>query len=343
MTGRAAGRPTLADVAELSGMSKTAVSLVLNDKPGSRLSAAAAEKIRNAAEELGYRPDPAARGLRLGTTRTIGFISDEVTITRFASGMIRGVLGAARQHDHAVLIAETGGDGVERRSAVEAMTDRRTDGLLFGLMASRSIDLSDVPSKLPRVIVNGTSTNDDPSILPDERAAGADMVRVLLDAGHRRIAVIGDAPTQLYSPSVSVTIPARFHGVDSAFEAAGVRPVVRIPLEHWLPEFGYEATGRALDDHPEVTALLCANDRIAFGAYQAIAERGLVVPTDISVASFDDEEVASFQRPGLTTARLPYEEMARRGVEMLLGTREAAHELVPMPVIRRGSVRVLGG
>jgi LacI family transcriptional regulator len=66
------------------------------------------------------------------------------------------------------------------------------------------------------------------------------------------------------------------------------------------------------------------------------------VPDDLSVVSFDDEELAGLVRPGLTTARLPYEEMARHGVEMLLGDRELAHELLPMPVIRRDSVRVLG-
>ena len=100
-------------------------------------------------------------------------------------------------------------------------------------------------------------------------------------------------------------------------------------------------THRLVEAHPELTALIAATDGVAFGVYQALAERGLRVPDDISVVSFDDEELASLVRPGLTTARLPYEQMARQGVEMLLGDRELAHELLPMPVIVRDSVRTI--
>ena len=83
-------RTTLADVAALAGVSPTAVSLVLNDKPGSRLSADAAARIRAAAEQLDYRPNPAARSLRVGKTQTVAFLSDDETVTRYASAMIRG-------------------------------------------------------------------------------------------------------------------------------------------------------------------------------------------------------------------------------------------------------------
>ena len=101
-------RPTLADVAARAGMSKTAVSLVLNDRPGSRLSADAVARIQAAARELNYRPNAQARSLRLGRTGTVGFISDDVTVTRFASAMIRGLLDVADERDQGVLIAETG-------------------------------------------------------------------------------------------------------------------------------------------------------------------------------------------------------------------------------------------
>lgn len=88
--GREAEEVTLADVASLAGVSSTAASLVLNDRPGSRLSADAAARIRAAAEQLNYRPNPAARSLRLGKTQTVAFLSDDVTVTRYASAMIRG-------------------------------------------------------------------------------------------------------------------------------------------------------------------------------------------------------------------------------------------------------------
>ena len=88
-------RVTLADVAEQAGVSPTAVSLVLNNRPGSRLSPDTADRIRQVADELGYRPNRAAQSLRLGKTRTIGLLSDDVTVTRYASAMIRGALDVA--------------------------------------------------------------------------------------------------------------------------------------------------------------------------------------------------------------------------------------------------------
>ncbi|WP_341975974.1 LacI family DNA-binding transcriptional regulator [Microbacterium sp. LTA6] len=329
-------RVTLADVARQSGMSKAAVSMILNDKPGTRLSEQATERVRAAAAELGYRPNPAAQSLRLGKTRAIGFISDQVTITRYASGMISGVLAAAKEYGHTVLIAEAGEAGQSGiADAFESMIDRRVDGVLVGLLGARLIDLPE--TTVPVVVVNGTTTADHPSILPDEHTAGLTVVRRLTSAGHRRIGLIGDVPHAFGNPRESVTIDLRFAGMEEAFAEAGVIPV-RVAVPDWIPQVGYAETHRMLDAHPDLTAILACNDNVAFGVYQALAERGTRVPHDISVISYDDEELAGYQRPGLTTARLPYEEMARRGVRMLLGDSEPAHELVPMPLIERESV-----
>ncbi|MGK9148095.1 LacI family DNA-binding transcriptional regulator [Plantibacter flavus] len=330
-------RPTLADVAERSGMSKTAVSLVLNDRPGSRLSAEAAERIRTAAAELGYKPNPAAQSLRLGKTRSIGFISDEVTLTRYASGMIKGVLDAAKEFDHTVLIAETQGDFASVEPAIESMLDRRVDGLVVGLMGARLVDLPTPSMDIPMVIVNGRTPSGLPSILPDEYAAGRAVAGELLAAGHTRVGVIGRLPEIALNLRQSVTIGARFAGIDDVFREAGVEPVVA-ELEGWSPAIGHTEALRMLESHPELTALLAGNDNVAFGIYQALGELGRRIPEDVSVISFDDEELAGYLRPGLTTARLPYEEMARIGVEMVLGQRELTDVKVPMPVIRRNSL-----
>ena len=131
-----AKRATLADVAQLSGLSPTTVSMVLNDRPNTRLSQDAAERVRAAAAKLNYRPNPAARGLRLGKTRTVGFISDEVTITRYASAMIRGLLEEAEERDHTVLISESGRRTDQIANALDLMLDRQTDGIVFGLMGA---------------------------------------------------------------------------------------------------------------------------------------------------------------------------------------------------------------
>lgn len=334
-------RPTLADVARLSGMSTTAVSLILNDRPGSRLSKDAAERVRSAAAQLDYRPNPAAQSLRLGKTRSLGFISDEVTVTRFASAMIRGVLGVAREHDHTVLITETTGDAGGIDDAMKTLLDRRVDGIVVGLMSARLIDVPAPPHNVPVVIVNGASPDALPNVLPDEPTAGRVVATALLEAGHRRIGLLGDIPRLTGDLRQSVSIGPRFAAVRNTLIDAGLTPL-EVDIDEWNPDAGYRAAMALLPEHPELTAVVAGNDGMAFGIYQALTTLGLRVPQDVSVISFDDEELASFLRPGLTTARLPYEQMARRGMEMLLGERELSHDSVAMPLIWRDSVRTLG-
>lgn len=333
-------RATLADVAERAGMSKAAVSMILNDRPGSRLSAAAVDRVRAAAADLDYRPNPAAQVLRRGKTRTIGFISDEVTLTRHANGLIGGALEVAKAHDHTVLISETEGIEGGLAHAFETMVDHRVDGILIGLLGARLIDLPETSAGVPVVVLNGLSSAGHPNVLPDERASGHAVARRLIDAGHRDIGLVGDLPVDATGDlRRSATIGLRFQGIADAFAEAGFEPA-RVDISDWQPGPGYEASRTLLDRHPEVTAILAANDGVAFGAYQVLLERGRRIPEDVSVISFDDEVLAGYLRPRLTTARLPYHQMAALGVSMLLGVRELGHELVPMPLIERESLAV---
>lgn len=335
-----AKRVKLADVAKLSGVSQTTVSMVLNDRPNTRLSEETAERVRAAAAQLNYRPNPSARGLRVGKTATVGFISDEVTVTRFASAMIRGLLDVAEQREHTVLISESGRRPARIAAALDAMLDRRPDGIVFGLMGAKQIEVPKVPSDIPVVLLNSTSTEGHPSVLPDEYQAGREAARVLLDQGHRRIALIGRS-AELLKPEVSVTVGARYAGIDDALAEAGVDLVAEIEGMVWEPDLGFEGVHQLLDEGASFTGLICLNDRLAFGAYQALQERGLKVPHDVSVVSFDDEDLASYLRPKLTTMRIPYLEMGRRAMELVLGDERPAQSLIPMPLQNRESVRPL--
>ena len=333
-------RVTLADVAARAGMSKTAVSLVLNNRPGSRLSAEAVERIQSAARELNYRPNPAARSLRIGKTHTVGFISDEVTVTRYASAMIRGLLDVADEHDYGVLIAETGDHPKQLEKALEFMVDRQVDGVIFGSLTARLLELPELPEDIRVVTANATSTTAHSAVLPSEEEAGYRMTKLLLDAGHRDgIALIGYAPKAMHSLRISVTIGSRFAGIYRALDEAGVSPVASAEFELWEPWNGYEGTTRILQSDTEVTALICLNDRVAFGAYQALTEQGCRIPDDISVVSFDDDELASYMRPGLSTAQLPYEQIGRRAMAQLLDPdAPAGNLLIDMPLQVRQSV-----
>jgi LacI family transcriptional regulator len=333
-----AKRATLTDVARLAGLSPTTVSMVLNERPNSRLSEDAAERVRAAAAKLNYRPNPAARGLRLGKTRTVGFISDEVTITRYASAMITGLLEVAEERDHTVLISESGRRADRIASALDLMLDRQADGIVFGLMGAKQIDVP-VIADVPVVLSNATSTSGLPCVLPDEFQAGFDAARHLVDRGHRRIAFIGRSEA-LLDPVLSVTIGSRYAGLDAALAEAGVAFVHQVDGRYWEPDLGYSGAQEVLE-RTDVTAIVAANDRVAFGVYQAAQERGLRIPDDLSVVSFDDEYLASYLRPQLTTMQIPYLEMGRTAMELVLDGDPPARTLVPMPLQDRGSVRDL--
>lgn len=332
-------RPTLADVAQLSGLSITTVSMVLNNRPNTRLSEDAAARVRAAAAKLNYRPNPAARGLRMGKTRTVGFISDEVTITRYASAMIRGLLEEAEVRDHTVLISESGRRQDRILRAMELMIDRQTDGIVFGLMGAKRIELPELSIDIPIVAANATTTAGHPAVLPDEYRAGQEAVRHLVERGHCRIAFIGRSES-LNNPELSATVGSRYAGIDDAMAEAGLTFAHQVAGRVWEPDLGYRGM-REIIDAADVTAIVTANDRVAFGVYQAAAECGLSIPHDLSLISFDDEYLASYLRPQLTTMQIPYLEIGRIAMDLVLDGDPSAVTLVPMPLQDRGSVRDL--
>lgn len=339
-----AKRVTLADIARRTGLSSATVSMALNASPGSRIPERTVRRVRAAAAELGYSPDVNARGLRTGRTEAIGFVSDEVTVTRFASAMIRGMLDTAAEHGFIVMMAEAEMGSPEQESAVRGLLGRRIDGLVFGQMRSRLLPSPKLDFPVPTIVVNGTAP-DYPAVLPDEYAAGQAAVHHLVDRGHTKIALIGRRPG-LVNSETSVTVAARMAGIDEAMKEAGLRFETEIEGSAWEPEFGYDGA-LGVFDSADVTALLVANDRVGFGAVQAAHARGLAVPEDVSIMSFDDEELATYIRPPLTTVRLPYQEMGQTGMKMLLDSIIDGTELgsetvyVPMPLIERDSVRDL--
>jgi LacI family transcriptional regulator len=332
-------RATLADVARRAGLSKTAASMVLNGREGTRLSAEAHQRVFAAAEELGYRPNVAARSLRTRKTATIAFVSDIVATTRFAGGLIRGALDAAREHDHVLLIAETQGDPAFEQHAIDAMLDRQVDGVIYAAMATRRLTVPPALLAGPVVLLNATSSDDLPCVLPDDEQAGRTAATALLTRGHRdRIAVIGRNRLKETDPEVSLAADARLHGIRAALADAGATILRESSSPDWLPEHGYTAMRALLRKPQRPTAVICMNDRLAFGAYQALADAGLSVPQDVSVVSFDDDPIAAWLRPGLSTVALPHETMGRRAVELLLAGRGTGPTLVPMDLRRRKSI-----
>ncbi len=317
-----ARRVTLADVAQAAGVSPTAASFALSGRGRQmRISEEVVRRVREAASELQYRPNNVSVSLRKGITRTIGFISDTVATTPHAGTLIKGALEAARERGNLLFIGETEGDQELERRLIQAMHDRRADGLIFTSMYTREIAVPKTLLDTPAVLLNALPKQPAAisSVIPDEVAAGREAVAVLLRAGHRDgIYLIGAGPGELERPPDSVAAVERLAGIGQALDASGARYAGAFGCLDWEPEDGYRCT-QALLAAARPRALICFNDRLALGAFQALAAAGLRVPADVSVISFDDDPIASWLKPQLTTLALPHYELGRRAVDVLFG------------------------
>lgn len=334
----AARRVTLADVAAAAGVSGTTASLVLTGRGAElRISAAVQEKVRVTAEKLGYRPNAVSIGLRKGTTHTLGFVSDNVATSQLAGDMIQGALEAARQHGFMLFIAETEGSAKAEQALLHAMLDRQVDGVVLATMFTRHHRLPDGLDHMPTVLLNnlpdGPPTID--SVIPDEIEAGRAAARLLIEAGHRKIHLLGAGPRLTDVPPHSIAGRERLLGIRETMQDAGLKPASYHKLPDWIPPYGREAMQAVLDQDPDPQALICFNDRVAFGAYQVLDEAGLRVPDDVSIVSFDDYAIADWMRPGLTSIAIPHRAMGRKAVDLLVNRIAARGETPPEAVIHR--------
>jgi LacI family transcriptional regulator len=338
MTGR---RVTMSDVARSAGVSQTTASFVLSGRTDMRISEAARARVQDAAEALGYRPNVTARSLRTRVTHTIGFVSDAITTTPFAGEVIRGALEAARARGHLLFIAESEGSADAESAMVNALLDRQVDAVILASMYTRYVtpprDLHGRRTVLLNCLAPGFEA---PSVIPDEIEAGRTAGRTLTGAGHRTgIWAVGGHQAVPATPEGIFAGNERMRGLQESLrqERAGLDGVIEC---EWNAADGYRETRGLLEAGTPLRALVCSTDRLAFGAYQAVAEAGLRVPDDISVVSFDDQDIASWLRPALTTLALPHYDMGRTAVELVLGAEVlgAGVRRVTMPLRERGSV-----
>lgn len=339
------GRPArLKDVAREAGVSVTTASVALNGlREGVRIGEDTRERVLAAARELDYRPNTLARSLRTQRTATIGFLSDEVTMTPFAVGMLAAAQDEAARRGHLLFVVNLGPKAPSSLTTrvLDLLAAQQPVGIIHAAMFHQIVD---VPPHLPARSVFLNCRTKRPGyrcIVPDDEQGAYDATRELITAGHERIAFVDD---KFAAPASGL----RLTGYERALRDAGIRP--RPELHVTVPPHvrgGREAIG--LLDLPSTqrpTAFFCFNDRLAMGLFQALRARGLHVPQDVSVVGFDDQEfIASELDPPLTTMRLPHAEMGRRAVELLLDADppnlrrpDDLVELAPCPLVSRDSV-----
>lgn len=329
---RGSTRPTSRDVAQAAGVSQAAVSLVLGDKWRGRVSETTAERVREAARELGYRPNLAARNLRLGHTRTVLLVVPALT-TEFFAGVYTGAARIAAQHGFGVVLYPSP-EGIGPARDPFHSAQAALDGVLASSMAADALTAIR-GDQLPLVMLDS-----DP-----QGSLGAATVNLDIADGVRQVAdhLLGLGHRHFLHLAADIpswTFTARAH--ELATRLATV-PDTRVRTIH-APisiEGAQQATTAALTGPgPHPTALVCDDDKLAAGAYKAIRRLGLRIPDDLSVTGLDDLALATAIDPELTTVRLDAELFGERGMQALLAVldgRSPTQGDIPVQLVVRDS------
>ncbi|GAB4100679.1 LacI family DNA-binding transcriptional regulator [Sinomonas halotolerans] len=329
MPAEPAARPTIYDVAQRAGVSKSLVSLVLRDAP--HVSEARRRAVHEAIEELGYRPSRAASALASQRTRSVGVLIDDFRNPWFVE-LLAGLRSVLDPAGYTSSVADLTLEAVSGRNPVDGFLAMHVDGLVVagepqpGLLRGLAVPtvvagVRDVGPGLAADVVAG-----------DDERGGELATRHLLDLGHARIAHL----TGSGGPAAR-----RRRGYERTMRAAGLEPLVT-GAGGTAEDDGYAAALAALDAAPGLTAFVAGNDVMAVGALAALREHGLSVPHDVSVVGYDDSPLAAYRYLALTSVAGHSHEVGAESATTLLarlGDPEAPRrrQLLEPSLVVRGS------
>ncbi len=325
--------PTVTDVARAAGVSAMTVSRVINQQ--TRVADGTRQRVLAAMRELDFRPNLMAQGLASGRSRTIGVLTEDTTLWG-PSAALNGIEVAARDRGYAVTIAhltESGSDAVVR--GANLMRSRYSDGVV--LVQPRMTANSEAlpPGLPPMVAIHAGLQGEYPLVGVDQRLGARMATEHLLELGHRSVHHLAGPPNWYESVE-------REAGWRRALADAGAE--VSEPVRgDWSAKSGYLAASELLD-RDDVTAVFCANDEMALGLLHAVHARGIRCPEQLSIVGFDDNPMAEYFTPGLTTIRQDFNEIGRLSVGLLLdmiesGDSTAEHiTLEPTLVVRASAL-----
>lgn len=330
--------PTRADVARRAGVSTAVVSYVVNDGPRP-VAAATRRRVEAAIAELGYRPNGLARALRSRESGLVGLVVPDVAISFFAE-LQRAVEAAVAAQGRLLVLGSSRYDDALQDRYVTAFAELRVEGIIAvtsteSAASNRTFTALDVPvvflNRRPRRLA-GVS-----SVSVDNEGGSRALTARLVAAGHRRIACLaGGAAVE--------PVAERARGWTAAMAAAGLRTEGLLLASAFDRRAAREAARRWLDEHRDVTAVVCGTDEQAFGVLLAAHDLGLAVPEQLAVAGFNGVAEAADALPPLTTVAQPIERMGHEAVGLLLGGgRRATHRVVPTELVVRASTGPLPG
>jgi LacI family transcriptional regulator len=305
---------TLRDVASAAGVHPATASRALN--PGTRLlvSEETAQRVTEAAERLGYRPNSVARSLRTRRSHTIGVLIPDLNNPLFPP-IIRGIEDRLGEHGYVALIGNTDGDPGKERLVFDQMRARHVDGFVLATATLNSPILAEAAQAgLPLVLMNRTA-QDYPfsSVSVDNEQGVRAAVAHLISLGHTRIGHIA-------GPQDISTGTARLRGYLEAMGSHGltVNSGEIVYATGYTVEDGLRCGRELLGATDDLTAVVAANDMLAVGCYGALDALGLRCPDDVSVIGFNDMPFVDRLHPPLSTVRFPHYQLGTEAARLLI-------------------------
>lgn len=337
---------SLADIAQTLGVSKTLVSMVLNGKGEENgISKKTQERVMALAEQLNYKPNQFARGLRIGRSNTIGLVVSDIS-NPFYSKLARFVEDAVSEAGYNLMICSSDESEEKELKLIEMLVNKQVDGIIL----SSTLDTTDhveglqnenFPLVLIDRIYDGIDTH---SVVVDNKSGAFEAVEHIIQNGHKKIAAL------IISPSHISTQVNRLDGYKEALKkySIPVNPYYQKVIQR---EDIYKNVSQLLmewkNDHMMPTAIFVSNNQIAIGCLEAIREMGWSIPRDLSIVSFDDIDLFRLYSPPITSVIQPINSIAKNAVEILLGELkikdsvdqvEKVHKLLQTNIVIRNSV-----
>jgi LacI family transcriptional regulator len=305
---------TIRDVARLAEVHPGTVSRALNEQTRALVNEATAARVLRAADELGYRPNPIARGLKTNRSYTVGVVIPDLTNPLFPP-IVRGIEDRLDDAGYTPLIVNTDNDPDRERSHIEAMLARQVDGLIAATARLDVTLLAEAAAGgVPLVLVNRSLEDGSAAaVTVDDRKGIVLAVEHVAGLGHHLIGHVA-------GPQNVSTGHLRHLGFIEAMDAAGltVDPGHVSYAGAFTEPEGARACAEVLDHEPRVTAIVAANDRLAMGCYDALERRGLACPGDVSIVGFNDMPFIDRLHPPLTSVRVPQREIGSTAADLLL-------------------------
>jgi LacI family transcriptional regulator len=329
---------TIKEVSCVANVSMATVSRVLNGT--APVSEPMRSRVMRAIEQLEYQPNAFARALATNRSNGVGVIVSNLA-SPFFGPMLSGIESVFEPNDMHIMVSSGHANLEDEREALNFLLQRKADALVIHSEALSEYELIQLSRRDTPIVLLGRHVPElaDRCVYLDNERGGSVMTRYLVEQGHSRIAHIS-GPQSLYDSR------ARLAGYRKALEEAGIEFDEGLVVEaNFQEEGGYLAMRRLLDRGLGFTALFASNDQSAAGALIALREAGLQVPTDISLAGYDDVLYARYLYPALTTVSQPLFEMGREAAKLALalleGTKvEVRHRFDPL-LVTRESVRKL--